>query len=121
MAHEFVFGLLGPVCTAHARKTWNELLRKEGIDGFFDFYRTTNAQDLVTRLSEMFLLERRGYLLNASLQAAAVPLMDTLTLEARTQGRVDTVKNERGVLVGHFMGEAKPKEILTLWMERITQ
>lgn len=118
MAHEFVFGLIGPVCTAHARKTWNGLLREERIDGFFDFYRTTTKEDLVTRFSEMFLLGRRGYLVAASLQADAVPLMDRLTNEARKKGLVDTVKNERGVLMGHFMGEAKPKEILNMWLEK---
>lgn len=59
--------------------------------------------------------------MSAIIFAAAVPLMDALTTETRTKGLVDTVTNERGVLVGHFMEEAKPKEILTLWMERITQ
>lgn len=117
MAHEFVFGLIGPICTAQARKTWNGLLNKEGVDGFFDFYRTMNQEDLVTRFSEMFLLQRRGYLIADSLQKDAVPLMDTLTPEARTKGRVDTVKNERGVLVGHFMGKAPAREILDMWLE----
>ncbi len=114
MAHEYVFGLLGPICTANARKTWNELLKKEGVDGFFDFYRTHNKHDLVTRFSEMFLLERRGYVLSEPLQADAVSLMDTLDASV-TDGRVDTVKNERGVLIGYFLGN-NPEAILKLWM-----
>ncbi len=114
MAHEYVFGLLGPICTAQARKTWNELLRKQQVDGFFDFYRTLNKHDLVTRLSEMFLLERRGYIIADSLQQDAVSLMDTLDASV-TSGRVDTVKNERGVLVGYFLGN-NPEKVLALWM-----
>ncbi len=114
MAHEYVFGLLGPICTANARKTWNALLKKEKIDGFFDFYRTHSKHDLVTRLSEMFLLERRGYLIADSLQADAVSLMDRLDASVK-HGRVDTVKNEGGVLVGHFLGN-NPEAILKLWM-----
>jgi hypothetical protein len=114
MAHEYVFGLVGPTCSGGARKVWNELLTKEGIDGFFDFYRAIGTHDLVARLSEMFLLERRGYLIHASLQADAVGLMDYLAPSV-TDGRVDTVKNERGVLTGHFLGDDM-KQILRLWM-----
>lgn len=117
MAHEYVFGLLGPKCTSNARKTWNELLQDRGIDGFFDFYRTEKPHDLVTRFSEMFLLERRGYLIANGLQADAVPLMDVLTHEAKKMNKVDVVKNERGVLTGHFMGDSTQLEILDFWMK----
>ncbi len=116
MAHAHVFGLLAPSCTAHARKTWNELLHRLNIDGFFDFYRTRNAHELQTRLSEMFLLERRGYLVHESLQSDAAVLMDRLAPSAHERGLVDTVTNERGVLVGHFLADAAPSDIVTLWM-----
>jgi shikimate 5-dehydrogenase len=117
MAHEFVFGLIGPKCASNARKTWNELLQHRRIDGFFDFYRTETSHDLVTRFSEMFLLERRGYLIAGRLQADAVKLMDVLTQEAKREMKVDVVKNERGVLIGHFMGDSTPQEILDFWMK----
>ena len=115
MAHAYVFGFLGARCKANARTTWNALLKKEGIDGFFDFYRTTGSQDLATRLSEMFLLERRGYLIDVPLQEATVPLMDFLAPSVQN-GRVDVVKNERGVLTGHYVGETTPETILKMWM-----
>ncbi len=105
MAHAYVFGWLGPSCKANARKTWNELFRKEGIDGFFDFYRTTNAYELATRLSEMFLLERRGYVIAPELQTIILPLLDRLDFTALEQGSADTVTNEGGVLVGYFCGD----------------
>ncbi len=116
MEHKNVFGLVGPSCKGQARKIWNALLKKEGIDGFFDFYRAKNSYDLVTRLSEMFLLERRGYLLDESLQESAAELMDMLTAEAKHAGRIDTVKNERGVLIGYFLDKADPEAILKVWM-----
>ncbi len=115
MAHTFVFGLVGPTCTAHARATWNRLLKEQGIDGFFDFYRAKNECELVTRLSEMFLLERRGYLIDASLQEAATALMDILDPSVE-QHRVDTVRNERGVLTGYYLGVVPPAQILKIWM-----
>lgn len=116
MAHANVFGLLAPSCTANARKTWNELLKDKNVDGFFDFYRTRNAHELQTRCSEMFLLERRGYLVHESLQADAVVLMDLLAESAQDRGLVDTVKNERGVLTGHFLADTSPSDILKIWM-----
>jgi shikimate 5-dehydrogenase len=115
-AHQYVFGFLGPRCTGNIRALWNARLREQGIDGFFDFYRTTTRRDLETRLSEMFLLERRGYLVDPSLQEACVALMDTLTSAARSAGLVDTVRNERGVLTGDFLGHVDPEARLTFWM-----
>lgn len=120
MTHQFIFGLIGPVCTAQARRLWNQLLKERQIDGFFDFYRTTNEHALVTRLAEMFLLERRGYLIHESLQKAAFSLMDRLAPSAVKCGLVDTVTNERGVLVGHFLAARDLQTILDAWMEGST-
>lgn len=117
MAHRYVFGFLGPHCKANARKTWNALLREQGIDGCFDFYRTTHSGELSLRFSEMFLLERRGYLIDPSLQASCMELMDILMPRARQQKLVDIVINRRGVLVGDFCGSAPSEEILRLWMD----
>ncbi len=116
MKHPYVFGFVGPRCTGKARTFWNAVLQQKKIDGFFDFYRIDHQHDLVTRLSEMFLLERRGYLIHESLQESALRLMDVLTKEAERIGRVNTVKNERGVLIGHYLREADPEEILKVWM-----
>lgn len=115
MAHEFVFGLIGPVCTAHARKTWNELLRKEGIDGFFDFYPTSTIGELELRLSEMFRLGRRGYIVHPSLAREAVRLMDRTDRGVDERG-VRVVKNEGGVLTGYGCDFSDNNAILNLWM-----
>lgn len=117
MANRYVFGFLGPRCTANARKTWNAFLREQGIDGCFDFYRTLHAGELSLRFSEMFLLERRGYLIDPSLQASCMELMDVLTPRARQQKRVDIVINRRGVLIGDCCGSAGYAQILRLWMD----
>lgn len=99
-----VFGLIGPVCSSQARTKWNSLFKKNGLSAFFDFYRTKTKQDLELRLSEMFLLERRGYIVAPELQTMIVTLLDRLDNSARQQGCVDTVMNERGVLIGYFCG-----------------
>lgn len=114
MEPQYVFGLVGPVCAGSARKVWNELLKEEGIQGFFDFYRTDGRNDLASRLSEMFLLERRGYLIHPSLQAEAATLMDHFASSV-TDGRVDTVVNERGVLTGHYLN-GDIRKILHVWL-----
>lgn len=119
MAHEFVFGLVGPACSGQARKLWNEEIKRQGIDGFFDFYRAKTSADLEFRLSEMFLLERRGYVLSPELQEAAISLMDQLDDSAKQRGRVDTVTNERGVLVGSFLGDVPIDRRLLLWKQNV--
>ena len=105
MKKRLVFGLVGPKCSHEARKVWNAYFRKKGMDAFFDFYPTSRGKsDLVLRLSEMFLLERRGYLIDPKLQKECVSLMDELDASAKQEGRVDTVVNREGILVGYFVG-----------------
>lgn len=116
MSHSIVCGLLGPRCTSEARKVWNAAFKQAGIDGFFDFYRTMNRRDLELRLSEMFLLERRGYILDPKLHKEAVALMDKLDPSAAQEGKVDTVWNDGGVLVGFFVGEKEGSdERMMIW------
>jgi shikimate 5-dehydrogenase len=117
MQHRYVFGFLGPSCTGNIRKTWNAHLQAKNIDGFFDFYRTKTVKDLETRLSEMFLLQRRGYILHPSLQSEAVRLMDRLDDSAQKEGKVDTVLNDRGVLVGGVIGD-EVDERLKFWLRK---
>ncbi len=112
-----VCGLIGPKCTSNARTTWNANFAERKIDAFFDFYRTIGKEQLELRLSEMFLLERRGYVIAPELQQDAVKLMDRLDESAEKNGKVDTVLNERGVLVGYaFEGrDDKDEARMSLW------
>ncbi len=112
-----VFGLLGPKCLYQSRKRWNQLFLDRGIDAFFDFYPTRTSQDLELRFSEMFLHERRGYLLTESLQISAVKLLDIPDASVIRSGKVDVVVNDGGVLTGYFIGEsaAHTAETLRLW------
>lgn len=116
MAHQYVFGLVGPVCTSEARKTWNALLSEQKIDGFFDFYRAKSVGDLELRLSEMFLLHRRGYVIDASLSKETVRLMDKCGRGVAPRGVVDVVRNDGGVLVGYSMHGKSPEDILRVWL-----
>jgi shikimate 5-dehydrogenase len=102
-----VCGLLGSRCTGEARKVWNAAFKGAGLDAFFDFYRTGNRHDAELRLSEMFLLERRGYAIDPKLQKEIVTLLDVLDTSATTEGKVDTVWNDGGVLYGFFLGATK--------------
>ncbi len=116
MTERYVFGFLGARGSGDLRKTWNALLAEQGIDGFFDCYRAVSAKDLELRLSEMFLLERSGYLLSPKLGTIIMPLLDKLDASAEERGEVDTVLNEGGVMIGYFLGDIPPEERLKLWM-----
>ena len=102
-----VCGLIGSACSGSARTVWNALFKEQGIAAFFDFYRTGTKEDLELRLSEMFLLERRGYIVAPELQRIIVPLLDALDDAARAVGRADTVRNDGGILTG-FLCEDRP-------------
>jgi hypothetical protein len=113
-----VFGLIGSTCKESARKQWNELLKKQGIDGFFDFYRTENRDDLVLRLSEMFLHERRGYIVAPELRQFLPELLDSVVPD--TGGIINVIKNEGGLLRGyHFIEEGEwREEVLQFWLHQ---
>ncbi len=112
-----VCGLIGKTCTALARTHWNKLFLDRGLEAFFDFYRVTTLADLELRLSEMFFLERKGYVVGSEWQSAAVSLMDTLDITAIESQKVDTVINENGILSGFFTGggEGSDEKRLALW------
>jgi hypothetical protein len=84
---------------------------KKGIDGFFDFYPTFTALDLEQRLSEMFHLERRAYLISPSLQSLVLSLLDHIISQP-----VDTVINVGGVLTGYALTDLSDEEQLQLWI-----
>ncbi len=108
-----VCGLIGPTCVSQSRTRWNALFKERGIDAFFDFYRMTTIADLELRLSEMFLLGRRGYIVDPAFQSGIVRLLDRLDPSAVEKGSVNTVMNERGVLVGYFL--ETDQERMHLW------
>ena len=108
---KIVCGLIGPVCSANARTVWNRMFADAGIDAFFDFYRTVTREDLELRLSEMFLLERRGYIVAEEFQTLVLPLLDRFDTDAEREGKVDTVINEGGVLIGYFFGADDAKRV----------
>ncbi len=108
-----LFGIIGSASDAKGEQAWwNAMFTGHDIDAFMDYY-PTKAGNLPERLSEMFHFDRRGYIVGKSLQEAIIPLLDRLDASASEeaplrfgssagQGSVDTVMNERGVLVGHF-------------------
>ncbi len=108
-----VCGLIGPVCTSQARTKWNALFKEQGLLAFFDFYRTKTREDLELRLSEMYLLERRGYVVAEEFQTSILPLLDRLDPVAEEKECVNTVVNDRGVLVGYFCGDDQRR--MELW------
>lgn len=110
-----VCGLIGPTCTSQARTHWNALFTQKGTDAFFDFYRTSTIVDLELRLSEMFLLQRRGYVVDPLFETVIIRLLDQLDPSAIDRGSVDTVVNERGVLIGYFLG-GDDGERIKKWM-----
>ena len=95
-----VCGLIGSVCSSATRTVWNKKFSDARLDAFFDFYRTKTLYDLELRLSEMFLLERRGYVVAQEFQMSILPLLDRLDAQAKREGRVDTVTNRGGILIG---------------------
>ncbi len=110
----YVIGLLAPVSPKGGRKHWNAILREKGIDGFFDGYPAATRDDLQFRLSEMFLLDRRGYMLHESLQTLVLELLDVIDASAQAAGKVDTVVNEDGILHGYLCGDDDAKRC-ALW------
>ena len=109
-----VCGLIGPLCSSEARSKWNGIFLSSGLDAFFDFYRTKTQRDLELRLSEMFLLERRGYIIGEPFQQSILPLLDRIDPAAQEAGRVDTVVNENGVLLGTC---ASDEQKMRLWFD----
>lgn len=120
MKRSVVLGLLAPSCPSLLRREWNAVLRERGLDAAsFEFYRVTSDSELLLRLSEMFLLDRRGYIIHTSYAESIVQLLDTLDPTAQKAGRVDTVINRSGVLVGAYVGESTHRdsfdERMLLW------
>ncbi len=110
-----ILGTIGPKSNPEERKYWNTLFQSLKLDALYDFYRTRDLRELELRLSEMFHLGRRGYAVeNEELKRLALPLMDVLDRSATAAGNVDTIVNEGGVLIGHYVkGNADAR--LKLW------
>jgi shikimate 5-dehydrogenase len=103
MKKSMVVGLIGPVCVSQCRARWNAYLRSQGSPLEFQFYRTRNRDELVLRLSEMFVLERRGYVVHPDLMPLVTTLLDDMDRAAKECGRVDTIVNDGGRLIGYYL------------------
>ncbi|MEQ1849382.1 MAG: hypothetical protein ABL890_02210 [Candidatus Peribacteraceae bacterium] len=97
-----VVGLIGPVCVLQCRSKWNAYLRQQGSDLDFQYYRTRTREELELRLSEMFVLERRGYIVHPEFITLVLPLLDRLDDSAAISKKVDTIVNDGGRLIGYF-------------------
>ncbi len=105
-----LFGILGSYPDASVlQRDWNAYFAKEGMDAFCDRYPTKEDQ-LPERLSEMFHFDRRGYIIGSRLQEAIFPLLDAIDSSV-TDGKVNVVKNEGGVLTGFFLKDVGPEVI----------
>lgn len=107
-----VIGYLGPRKVQAFTIVWNALFTRLNAPAMLDFYPTSacgndpcaEKQCLHLRLSEMFLLGRRGYIVDPALQSDAYELMDEHDATARKHKKVDTVVSENGVQKGFFCG-----------------
>lgn len=115
-----VIGLLSPKHQRAEQIQWNQLLEAKKLNAYFDVYKTENCtcpectkkMCLTLRLSEMFLLGRRGYIIDISLQKELVTLIDELDSSAKKAKRVDTIVNEGGIVRGYCLEKMKdPAEI----------
>ena len=60
-------------------------------------------ENLPEVLSEMYLFDRRGYIVGSALQKAIIPLLDQL--DSSVKQKVDTVWNRGGCLMGFDTGD----------------
>gem|GEM_PF-1335860 len=120
MDHPSVVGLIGPQCVLRCRAVWNAFFKEQGSPLEFQFYRTRNREELELRLSEMFVLRRLGYVVHPDFQTTILPLLDELDATAQKAQQVDTIVNDGGRLIGHFLdAEAcEAQEVrMRLWMQ----
>ncbi len=119
MKHTIVCGFVAPTCSGDARKLWNQAFSHGKNSAFFDCYRTKTIADLELRLSEMFHLERRGYVIADDFSVTIIPLLDIIDASAKNAGRVDTVVNRGGVLSGAYVAATREnlciEERMNLW------
>lgn len=108
--HRELFGILGsfPVAGKEMAR-WNKSFAKQGIDAWMSKYPAT-VKTIPERLSEMFHFDRRAYLVSPSLEKVVLPFLDRLETHAKQEGRVNTILNERGVLVGALLTEEEREQ-----------
>lgn len=94
-----ICGILGKVPNASKiLKEWNAYFREYGMDATMELYPATIA-NLPERLSEMYHFDRRFYIVAQSLQKAIIPLLDSVSDDARRRG-VTVVMNHQGIFNG---------------------
>lgn len=100
--HDAVIGFIGRKKPLQDMALWRAYATSCGRSVHVDFYRT-DTSDLLLRLSELFVLDRRGYIVSRELQQDIIPLLDALHPSAQQWSRVDAVHNDGGVLRGYFV------------------
>jgi shikimate 5-dehydrogenase len=112
-----IFGIIGSIpAKSKVQSNWNTFFIEEKVDSFMDYYPTTE-KNLPERLSEMFHFDRRGYIVGAKLQESIITFLDALDVSVETEGKVDTVWNDNGVLRGYFLESSKEARY-NLWCKK---
>ncbi|MCK5019150.1 MAG: hypothetical protein KAS32_18965 [Candidatus Peribacteraceae bacterium] len=107
-----LFGILG----AHPKKSeilkeWNKYFLEKGIDAFMDSY-NVKEKDLLVHFSDMFLFDRRAYIVSPNLQKLVLPYLDVIDLASKEAGKASFIYNRGGVLIGYFFDDHSVDKIL---------
>jgi len=97
-------GLLGwPVSHSLSPKLHNAALKAMGLEGEYSLYPVEPGNDLLLEnlLSKVRVGELRGLNVTIPYKQAVIPLLDRLSLSAKSIGAVNTIFLENGLLVGH--------------------
>ncbi len=97
---DIVIGFIGRKKNSHILTAMREHFQWQTREVHIDFYRTTE-QDLSARLSELYALDRRGYVVSDELQEAILPFLDSIHPTDMPPTSVNTVVNDGGILKGY--------------------
>ncbi len=116
-----VFGFLGPSLRGSVKRAWHAYFVSASLDACFECFPTKTERDLELRLSEMFLLDRRGYILHPRFYDVVLPFLDRYEKGIECTG-VNIVTNVNGVLVGSYAPEVseslEAQEGIRLFLEQ---
>lgn len=108
MRARFVVGIVMPSGGGSFRSLGVHAFRSRGIQAIVESFSARHDAELQLRLSEMFLWERRAYILGTSLRRSVLPFLDRVLLPLSADGGVDIVLNCGGVLCGASISSASP-------------
>jgi len=93
-----LLGVLGKIENlSSVRSAFDKFINNNELDVSFDYY-ATKPGELHERLSEMWHHDRRGYVLADDLQAAIIPLLDTIEGD-----KVNVIVNDNGTIIGKWL------------------